>query len=67
MKTKNQLVISMVPIYSRSPWASCNLYTSYCVQDAHWRNYVRRVEAAVSGHQAAGGASEFNQNYVVGQ
>ena len=29
MDSKNQLIFSMVPIHSRWPWASCNLYTSY--------------------------------------
>ena len=32
MKTKNQLIISMVPIYSRRPWASYNLYTSHALK-----------------------------------
>ena len=27
-----------------------------------WRNYVRRGEAVASGRQAAGSATEFNQN-----
>ena len=30
--------------------------------DFQWGNYVRRGEAAALGRQAAGGATEFNQN-----
>jgi len=29
-----------------------------------WSNYVRRGEAAASGHQAAEGTTEFIQNYL---
>jgi len=34
MKTKNQLVISMVPIHSRHPWASCKFWV--CLYRRHF-------------------------------
>ena len=39
-----------------------NMWEVKQIRCSQWRNYVRRSEAAASGRQDAGGATEFNEN-----